>query len=96
MCPKCRRDGKLENFKFSGKGEILTYTVIHTAAEGFEKQTPYVLGIVKLEEGPSLTSQIVADPGDMKIGMKVRPVFRKLGESSEKGMIYYGTKFVPD
>jgi len=96
MCPKCRRDGKLENFKFSGKGEILTYTVIHTAAEGFEKQTPYVLGIVKLEEGPSLTSQIVADPEDMKIGMKVRPVFRKLGESSEKGMIYYGTKFVPE
>ncbi|AGB50523.1 putative nucleic-acid-binding protein containing a Zn-ribbon [Methanomethylovorans hollandica DSM 15978] len=96
MCPKCRRDGKLENFKFSGKGEVLTYTVIHTAAEGFEKQTPYVLGIVKLDEGPSLTSQIVADPGAMKIGMKVRPVFRKLGESGEKGMIYYGTKFVPE
>ncbi len=96
MCPTCRRDGKLENFKFSGKGELLTYTVIHTAAEGFEKQTPYVLGIVKLEEGPSLTSQIIGDPASMRIGLKVRPVFRKLGQSGEKGMIYYGTKFVPE
>jgi len=26
--------------------------------------------------------------------MKVKSAFRKLGEESEKGMIYYGTKFV--
>lgn len=95
MCPACRRDGEIEGFKFSGKGEVVTFTVIHTAAEGFEKQTPYVLGIIKLEEGPSLTSQIVCDPKDVSIGMKVSPVFRKLGQDGEQGMIYYGTKFVP-
>ena len=27
--------------------------------------------------------------------MRVKPVFRKLGEDGERGMIYYGTKFVP-
>jgi len=27
--------------------------------------------------------------------MKVRAVFRKLGEEGEEGIIYYGTKFVP-
>jgi hypothetical protein len=70
--------------------------VIHTAAEGFENQTPYVLGIIKLEEGPSLTSQIICDAKDVKIGMKVKPVFRKLGQAGERGMIYYGTKFVPE
>ena len=96
MCPTCRRDGKLESHKFSGNGEIVTYTIIHTAAEGFEHQTPYVLAIVKLDEGPRLTSQIVVEPGEIKIGMRVKPVFRKLGESGNRGMIYYGTKFIPE
>ncbi len=95
MCPACRRDGEIEDFKFSGKGEVVTFTVIHTAAEGFENQTPYVLGIIKLEEGPSLTSQIICDPKDVSMGMKVSPVFRKLGQDGAQGMIYYGTKFVP-
>lgn len=95
MCPTCRRDGKLESYKFKGDGEIVTYTIIHTATEGFEHQTPYALAIVKLDEGPRLTSQIVAKPEEMKIGMRVKPVFRKLGEGSERGMIYYGTKFIP-
>ncbi len=95
VCPDCRRDGKIEEHKFNGKGELVTYTLIHTAAEGFEGQTPYVLGIVQLEEGPRLTSQIVGDPATMHIGMKVKPVFRKLGQDGERGMIYYGTKFVP-
>ncbi len=95
LCPTCRREGEIGEFKFNGKGELVTYTVIHTASDGFEGQTPYVLGIVQLEEGPRLTSQIVGDPKEMHIGLKVRPVFRRLGQSGERGMIYYGTKFVP-
>ena len=95
MCPDCRREGEIEDFKFKGTGEIVTYTVIHTAAEGFEGQTPYLLGIIKLDEGPQLTTQIIGIADEMEIGMKVKPVFRKLGEDGESGMIYYGTKFVP-
>ncbi|AEH61705.1 protein of unknown function DUF35 [Methanosalsum zhilinae DSM 4017] len=96
MCPTCRRDGKIESYKFTGNGEIVSFTVIRTAAEGFEHQTPYVLAIVKLDEGARLTTQIVCnDPSQIHMGMRVRPVFRKLGDGGEKGMIYYGTKFVP-
>ena len=95
MCPTCRRDGELESYKFKGDGEIVTYTIIHTATEGFEHQTPYALAIVKLDEGPRLTSQIVDDSREIKIGMRVKPVFRKLGEESDRGMIFYGTKFMP-
>ena len=96
MCPNCRRDGNIESHKFEGKGEVVTYTVIHTAAKGFEMQTPYNLAIIKLDEGASLTAQVICHQDEMKIGMRVHSVFRKLGEESEKGMIYYGTKFVPD
>ena len=74
----------------------MTYTIIHTAAEGFEDLVPYTLAIIKLDEGPQLTSQVIGDPEKIHIGMRVKSVFRKLGEDGEHGMIYYGTKFVPE
>jgi uncharacterized OB-fold protein len=42
-----------------------------------------------------LTAQIVCDPPEVKIGMRVKSVFRKLGEDGPDGVIYYGTKFIP-
>ena len=48
-----------------------------------------------MDEGPRLTSQIVdCDPEIVKPGMKVKSVFRKLGEDSESGILHYGTKFI--
>ena len=87
--------GELEPYKFKGTGEIVSYTLIHTPAEGFEGQAPYTLAIIKLDEGPRLTSQVVGNTDNIQIGTRVRSVFRKLGEDGERGMIYYGTKFVP-
>ncbi|MDY6958757.1 MAG: Zn-ribbon domain-containing OB-fold protein [Halobacteriota archaeon] len=95
ICPTCRRDGKIRPHKFNGTGEVITKTVVHSSSSGFVNQVPYVLAIVRLDEGPRLTSQIICDPDEVDIGSRVRPVFRKIGEESEKGVIYYGTKFVP-
>jgi len=95
VCVNCRRMGELEPYKFKGTGEIVSYTLIHTPAEGFEGQAPYALAIIKLDEGPRLTSQVIGDIDKIQIGTRVKSVFRKLGEDGERGMIYYGTKFVP-
>lgn len=96
LCPHCRRSGETVPFKFSGEGEVFSYTIVHSSAKAFEKLTPYVLAIIKLDEGPKLTSQVICSPEKVHIGMRVKVAFRRLGEESEKGMIYYGTKFVPD
>ncbi len=84
----------MEEYKFKGTGTVITHTKIHTATEDFEKQTPYNLAIIQLDEGPRVTGQIVSCP-EVKIGMRVRPVFRILGKEGERGIIYYGTKFAP-
>ena len=42
-----------------------------------------------------MTTQIIRDPKDAKIGMKVKSVFRKIATDGESGIIHYGTKFVP-
>ena len=50
--------------------------------------------IIDLEEGARITAQIVDCKYDeLKIGLGVEAVFRKLYKSGEKGIIHYGTKF---
>ncbi|MDD1706700.1 MAG: Zn-ribbon domain-containing OB-fold protein [Methanoregulaceae archaeon] len=93
FCPDCRRAGNIVDYKFAGTGAVVTYTVIRTASEQFEQMTPYVLAIVALDEGPRITVQIVCSPEEVRIGMRVKPVFRKIAADGESGVIYYGTKY---
>jgi uncharacterized OB-fold protein len=95
FCPDCRRAGNIVDYKFAGNGRVVTYTVIRTASEQFEQMTPYVLAIVELDEGPRTTGQVVCSPEEARIGMRVKPVFRKMGSDGESGVIYYGTKYAP-
>jgi uncharacterized protein len=94
ICKKCRRKGRLEPLTYSGKGEVYTFTEIHSPAEGFEEQVPYVFAIIKLDEGAHVTGQIVdAHKEDLKIGSKVSAVFRKIQSDDPEGLIHYGFKF---
>jgi uncharacterized OB-fold protein len=95
-CPTCRRKsiGNMKEIKLTGKGEVVTYTIIHVGPEDFEEQTPYPIAIIKLEEGPQITAQIVdCSLDEMKIGMKVESTFRKIQQDGHTGAIYYGYKF---
>ena len=100
VCPACahhrRSIEKMAPFQLSGDGEVLSYTVVHEPAEGFEMQVPYVVALVKTPEGPVLTGQVVdVEPKDVTIGLKVRATFRKLREEGKAGVIHYGYKFAP-
>jgi uncharacterized OB-fold protein len=95
VCPQCRRKGSIEPYKFKGTGEIVTFSTVYQAPRNQNRQTPYTLAIIQLDEGTRMLSEIICDPEMIHIGMRVRAVFRKLGEEGERGIIYYGTKFVP-
>ncbi len=69
--------------------------MIRTASEQFEQLTPYVFAIIELDEGPRISAQIVCSPDDTRIGMRVKPVFRRIAADGESGVIYYGTKYAP-
>ncbi len=97
ICPKCRREsiGKMEDMELSGKGEIYSYTVVHEGLEPFKFQLPYVVAIIKTDEGPFITGQVVdADPSEVKIGARVRATLRRIREEGKSGIIQYGYKFV--
>jgi scaffold protein (connect acetoacetyl-CoA thiolase and HMG-CoA synthase) len=86
----------MHRLRLGGKGTVVTYTIIHDAPAQFELQKPYVMGIIEMDEGVRLTSQLInVKPEDVKIGMKVQATFRKLGQEGEAGVIHYGYKFRP-
>jgi scaffold protein (connect acetoacetyl-CoA thiolase and HMG-CoA synthase) len=98
VCPECRREsvGKMRPRQLSGRGKILTFTVVHQPADGFEMQVPYVMAIVELEEGCRVMTQIVnAEPAAVRSGLPVEACFRRIREDGRSGVIYYGYKFRP-
>ena len=65
----------------SGKGTIYSFTISNIAggSEFYINKTPYIIGIILLEEGVRLMSNIVdCDHSSVEIGKKVKVVFKRL------------------
>ena len=71
--------------------KILTYTTVYTAPSGFENQTPYTIAIAKLENGQTITTQVV-NPKNIKINAKAKIVIRRLKTPTQDEIIDYGPK----
>jgi hypothetical protein len=76
-------------------GTLYSFTIVTEAPDGYDDQAPYIVGLVKLDDGPTLTAQITDVDGDIQIGDRVEMVTRKLTTEGERGMIVYGYKFRP-
>lgn len=94
VCGECRGT-EFEPFKFSGKGELYSFTTLRQAPAGFENYAPYSVGMIKLDDGPIVEAQLTdVQADDVEIGMRVEMVTRKLREEDgERGLIVYGYKF---
>jgi uncharacterized OB-fold protein len=82
-----------EQFTFAGTGEVYSFTTLQETPEGFDDQAPYMLALVKLDEGPLVTAQLTDVDGPVAIGDRVEMVTRKLTTEGSRGMIVYGYKF---
>ena len=82
--------------KLSGRGEVYSFSTMYNVPHGFEEQKPYTIALIKLDEGPIVTAQLTdVAPADVKIGLRVEMVTRKLREDGAEGQIIYGYKFRP-
>ena len=88
MAGKCQKCGKIhlpprplcdncygtefQWLQVSGKGKLVTYTLIHVAPQQFQNLTPYVVGIVELENGLKIPGTIQSVTQEqLKIGMEL-------------------------
>ncbi|MBU1298202.1 MAG: Zn-ribbon domain-containing OB-fold protein [Bacteroidetes bacterium] len=94
VCPKCKGQ-KFDNVVLKDEGKLLTYTILRVAADRFSKETPIAVGIVELEDGVKITTQIAdVDVDTLQIGQKVKLVLRKIQEDGKAGILCYGYKAV--
>jgi uncharacterized OB-fold protein len=92
VCPKCKSKN-FETVNLSREGKILTFTIIRVGPDKFSKETPYVVAIIELNDGVRLTAQVTdCDVDKIKIGDKVKLVFRKVQDEGLSGLHCYGYK----
>lgn len=93
VCPECEAPAQ-EPFLFSGRGEVYSYSTVYNPPKGFEEFAPYTVALVQLEEGPLVAAQLTdLDEGELRIGMPVEMVTRRVRSEGDEGVIAYGYKF---
>ncbi len=71
ICDNCFSQ-EFEWIPVSGKGKLLTYTIISIAPEQFQALTPYAVGIVELENRLKIPGMIQGIAQEqLKIGMEL-------------------------
>lgn len=95
ICPYCGGPAKTR-FDFGGRGVVYSYSKVNAAPEGFEAYAPYVVALVRLEEGPLVTAQLTdVDADQVSIGMPVEMVTRQMRQEGANGLVHYSYKFRP-
>ena len=66
----------------SGRGRLYSFTVFRRAyAPELADQLPYVVGVVELDEGPRLITNVVGcEPDEVRVDMPVEVVFEDLAD----------------
>ncbi|RLG76849.1 MAG: transcriptional regulator [Thermoprotei archaeon] len=95
VCPACR-SREMEKVVLPPKGKLLAWSIEYTVPEGYRKYAPIVLGLVELQGGVRVLAPIVdVRPEELRKGMMVEAVLRRVYEDGDEGVIVYGIKFVP-
>jgi uncharacterized OB-fold protein len=105
-CPHCVKQSPLQGAKrymewleFSGKGKLLTFTVVYIGpaamiAAGFDRKNPYCVGIVELAEGPRISAMLTGinpmQPESIALGSPVSLDVQELGpEGAKKAVLAF-------
>lgn len=81
-CPHCGSDD-IAWREASGRGTLYSFTIVESnAPSAFVADMPYVVGVVRLEEGVQMLSNIVdCDPAALRCDMDVTVTFKRLNDT---------------
>ncbi len=73
MCRACWSEN-LGWIRAAGTGTVWTFTVVSKPGHpAWEQDTPYVLALVELDEGPRMMTNIIdCDPATVHVGLRVQ------------------------
>ena len=94
VCPDCSSKS-FNSLNLKPEGKILTFTIIHIAADTFNTEAPFAVAIIETDDGARLTTQVVdCKPEEIAIGKKVRLMLRLMQREGHAGILQYGYKAV--
>lgn len=72
----------LEWHEITGAGQVHTYTIAHRpTSPAWTGRVPQIIAVVEVDEGARIPTVLTdVAPEDVKIGMRVRPVFEKAAD----------------
>lgn len=83
ICPNCSMRN-LKKILLSDTGRIETYTIVRQTNTGWRGPVPYIIAVVKLDDGVEVTSHLIeCEQEDIKIGARVVVVAGKLRERKD-------------
>jgi uncharacterized OB-fold protein len=69
-------EGPLDWREASGEGTLVAFTLTHFPAPGFTDRLPYLQGLVRLDEGPRIFSNLSgATLQELQVGQRMRIAF---------------------
>ena len=69
-CPFCGSAGG-DRVPLSGRGRLLSWTVIRVAPARYAAEAPYSIALLELDEGPRLTARVDGEPERFAAGQRV-------------------------
>jgi uncharacterized OB-fold protein len=84
-CPKCYST-TLEWVESRGRGRLHSYVICHSSISGSHEQTPSIIAIIQLDEGPQIMSLLTGlEQGHekLKVGIPVEVVFDSASNRGE-------------
>jgi len=70
ICPRCH--SPTSHTVFQNVGQIASFTVVRYPPQGFEKESPYVVALIDLQNGPRVMARVSALPENLQMGERVR------------------------
>lgn len=93
-CPFCG-SREVELIELKGRGTLESYSVIYSTPGESRGRAPIVIGVINMN-GLRIVSELTdVFPDELRVGIEVEPVLRKMDEDSNKGIIRYAIKFRP-
>lgn len=77
ICPHCFSE-RVRWIESAGKGSVYSYTVVYQGMGN--RETPYAVGLIDLDEGVRMTARIAGDPRRIAIGSRVSVHFEQVDE----------------
>lgn len=77
--------------------KLITWTIIYNVMDGFEDRKPVILGILETLESKARVMASLTDilPSELKAGLVMEPVLRRINEEGEYGLIHYAVAYRP-